>query len=124
MSDVVTFEILVPLTDNSTGIGHAPHKFRSWVDSTVRQFGGITTLGLAVQGLWYDQSLPARENPIQDHSNWYKIGVAPSRVGELRAFIQETARTFGQKCIYFERAGDAEFVWHPELRPPEASRGG
>jgi len=24
---------------------------------------------------------------------------------------RETARDFGQKCLYFERAGEAEFIW-------------
>ncbi len=35
----------------------------------------------------------------------------PHRVDELRQHVRETARSFGQKCLYFERAGEAEFVW-------------
>jgi len=42
-----------------------------------------------------------------------------ARIEELRAFVQQTAKEFGQKCIYFEQAGEAEFVWDPAHRPPE-----
>jgi hypothetical protein len=55
---------------------------------------------------------------VKDHSTWYKIGVPPARVEELRAYVEETAREFGRKCIYFERSGEAEFFWDPAYRPP------
>jgi len=35
----------------------------------------------------------------------------------LREYARETARRFGQKCLYFERAGEAEFVWDPAFDP-------
>jgi hypothetical protein len=118
MSDLVTFEILIPLADNFTGGVHPPAKFREWSRTAVERFGGLTTLGLALEGQWYDSSLPSSANPVKDHSNWYKIGVPPARVEELRAFVEETGRQFGQKCIYFERSGEADFVWDPAYRPP------
>jgi hypothetical protein len=118
MPDLVTFEILIPLTDNFTGVLHPPGKFRVWARIAVEKFGGLTTLGLALEGQWYDSDLPAAANPVKDHSNWYKTGVPPARVEELRAYVEETARQFGQKCIYVERSGEAEFVWDPANRPP------
>ena len=54
---------------------------------------------------------------MTDRSNYYKIGVQPARIEELRGFIEHTAKDFGQKCIYCERAGEAEFVGDPAHRP-------
>ena len=118
MADLVVFNILIPLTDNRTGIVHPPDKFDEWVITAVEKFGGLTTIGLALEGLWYDPELPPDANPVQDHSNWYKIGVQPGRVEELRGYAEQTAKEFGQKCIYLERAGEADFVWDPDQRPP------
>jgi hypothetical protein len=120
MPDLIVFNILVPVTDNSTGIVHPPAKFTAWLTDTVERFGGATVMGVALRGLWFDAALPRAANPIEDHSNWYKIGVEPARVGELREHVQATARSFGQKCIYFERAGEADFVWDPAHQPPGA----
>jgi len=117
MPDLVIFNILIPLTDNQTGILHPPAKFRDWVTRAVERFGGLTVVGLALEGLWYDSALPPGANPVADHSNFYKIGVQPARVDELRSFVELTAKDFGQKCIYFERAGEADFVWDPAHRP-------
>jgi hypothetical protein len=119
MPDLVIFNILIPLTDNATGMVHSPGKFVAWVNASVVRFGGLTTMGLALEGLWYDQDLPPQANPVKDHSNWYKIGVGVSRVEELRKYVEGTARQFGQKCIYFERAGEADFVWDPAHRPKQ-----
>lgn len=118
MADLIVFQILIPLTDGTTGIVHAPEKFDDWVIATVDRFGGLTVLGLALEGHWYDPDLPTEANPVKDHSNWYKIAVKQDRLAELRLYVEETARTFGQKCIYFEKSGEAEFVWNPALRPP------
>ncbi len=67
-------------------------------------------LGIELLGLWYDEELKPEENPVEDRNNWYKIGVEPRRVEELKSHIQQTASVFGQKCLYFERAGEAEFL--------------
>lgn len=113
MPDIVVFNIVIPCTDNSTGFVHAPEKFDDWLLDTADRFGGISVLGIGLFGLWYDEALPPEANPVEDHSNWYKIGVEPSRVEELRRHVEATAHIFGQKCIYFERTGEAEFVWDP-----------
>ncbi len=121
MPDLIVFNILIPCTENATGIVHAPEKFDSWLLATVQRFGGATVMGVALRGLWFDQSLPRQANPIEDHNNWYKVGVEPSRVDELREFVKDTARDFGQKCLYFERAGEADFVWDPVYDPANGS---
>ncbi len=110
MPSLIVFEVLIPCTDNSTGLVHPPELFDNWVIATVDRFGGITVLGNGLLGLWYDEELKPEDNPVEDHNNWYKIGVEPRRVDELRTYIQQTANTFGQKCLYFERAGEAEFL--------------
>jgi hypothetical protein len=117
MADIVVFNILIPCTEDATGFVHPPSKFDDWVIETADRFGDITVVGLALQGLWFDRELPQEANPIEDRSNWYKVGVADARVDELRAYVRGTARQFGQKCLYFERAGEAEFVWDPVHDP-------
>lgn len=110
MTDLVIFNILIPCTENATGIVHAPEEFDEWFLGTVDRFGGATVMGLGLRGLWFDKDLPRDANPIEDHNNWYKVGVEAHRVDELREHARATARAFGQKCLYFERAGEAEFV--------------
>lgn len=117
MADIVVFNILIPCTENATGIVHPPAKFDAWLLETVERFGGATVMGLALRGLWFDPELPREANLIEDHNNWYKVGVQPYRVDELRQYVQETAHSFGQRCLYFERAGEAELVWAPTRRP-------
>ena len=110
MAELVVFEILLPDTENATGLVHPQELFDQWVIEAVGLFGGITVLGVGLLGLWYDHELPASANPVEDHNHWYKIAVPPGRVTELRAFVSRTARQFGQKCLYLERSGEAEFV--------------
>ncbi len=117
MPDLIIFNIVIPCTDNSTGIVWSPEKFDGWLVETVERFGGASVVGIGLLGLWYDQELPPEANPIEDNSNWYKIGVPPDRIEELHEHVKATAIQFGQKCIYFERAGEAEFVWDPEHQP-------
>ena len=110
MADLIVFNILIPDTDDSTGLVHPPEKFDDWLRRTVARFGGATVIDLAVRGLWFDESRPPMSNPVEDHHNWYKIAVAPDRVNELREYVRATAREFGQRYLYFERAGEVEFV--------------
>ena len=117
MPDLVIFNILIPLTDNATGMVHPPAKFDAWLLDAVERFGGATVMGIALRGLWFDSALPREANPIEDHSNWYKLGVEPHRIDELREHVRDTACSFGQKCLYFEKAGEAEFVWDPAHEP-------
>ncbi len=120
MPDLVVFNILIPRTENATGVVHAPAKFDAWLSDTVERFGGVTIMGLGLRGLWFDPALPRAENPVEDFNNWYKVGVEQGRVDELREYVRETAHAFGQKCLYFERAGEAEFVWDPAHQPRPA----
>jgi hypothetical protein len=117
MPDLIVFNILIPLTDNTTGLVHAPDKLKNWFLDTAARFGGATVVATAMQGLWYDSELSFGAEPIEDYSNCYKVGVAPDRVDELREYVRKTAVEFGQKCIYFERTGEAEFVWAPAHDP-------
>jgi hypothetical protein len=42
MPDIIVFNILIPCTENATGIVHRPSKFDDWVHATADRFGGIT----------------------------------------------------------------------------------
>ena len=57
------------------------------------------------------------EEPVEPQLLAQVLEMSPGRVDELRQHVQETARSFGQKCIYFERAGEADFVWDPAHEP-------
>ena len=111
--DLVVFNIVIPRTDDRTGVVHPSRKFRDWLLATATQFGGVSVIGMNLQGLWFDPSARGGD-PVEDHNNWYKVGVGPGRVDELREHVRETATAFGQKCLYFERAGEAVFVWAPD----------
>jgi len=111
--DLVIFNIVIPRTDDRTGIVHPPRLFRQWLLATAARFGGVSVIGTNLRGLWFDPAV-SRATPVEDHSNWYKVGVAPNRIGALREYVRGTARVFGQQCLHFERAGEAEFVWDPE----------
>jgi hypothetical protein len=117
MTEVIVFHLLIPCTDNATGTSHSPEKFDAWVLETARRFGGITVAGISLQGLWFDPDLPYDANPVEDRSNCYKLGVTAQHVDALREYARDTARRFGQKCLYLERAGVAEFVWDPRFEP-------
>ena len=102
----VVFDLLIPRTDDRTGIVHAPAAFEGWVLETSERFGGLTQLGADLLGYWFD-----RGELVEDHSHWYRVAVRPEQVGELRAHVEATARRFGQRCLYLQRSGDAELVW-------------
>ena len=123
MPDLVVFNILIPCTEDATGLVHAPEKFDAWVLETAERFGGVTVVGLALRGLWFDPTAAAGAPAIEDHNNSYKVAVEPSRIDELREYVRATARTFGQKCLYFERTGEAEFVWDPAHDPSRTGGG-
>lgn len=116
MVDLVVFNILIPLTDDRTGETHPIARFDGWVSDAVRRFGGLTIAGVALEGFWHDPERPPGSRPVVDHSNSYTLAVAPDQAAELRSFVEETARRFGQKCIYLERTGTAEFIWDPARR--------
>jgi len=101
----VVFEILIPRTNGRTGEVHSTERFDQWVLDTAERYGGITVLGVNIFGLWFKDN-----KPIEDHSNWYKIGVKPSDVEALREHARKTAKEFGQECLYFEHCGDADLL--------------
>lgn len=115
MPDRVIFSIVIPRTDAFTGLVHPPEKLDAWFFSTAKLFGGASVVGVDLLGLWYDES--AEENPVRDYSNWYKVGVRPDKIGELRRHVEGATHEFGQKCIYLERAGEVDFIWNPAIGP-------
>ncbi len=117
MPDRVVFNIVIPRTDAFTGLVHPRERFEAWLLSTARLFGGASIVGVDLLGLWYDEERPAEENPVRDYSNWYKVGVKPDKIGELRGHVEGATQEFGQKCIYLERAGEADFIWNPTIGP-------
>ncbi len=123
MADLIVFNIVIPRTDDRTGVVHAPKKFRDWIQATATRFGGVSVIGINLRGLWFDPAASGAAQTVEDHNNWYKVGVEPRRVDELREYVRGTARAFGQKCLYFERAGEAEFVWDPAAHDPARGRG-
>lgn len=122
MADRIIFNICIPLTDGRTGIVHPPEKLDEWLLGTVEEFGGASVIGVAIYGLWHDEDRAPEENPVEDHSNWYKIGVKPDALDHLRRHVEKATVVFGQNCIYLERAGEADYIWNPQKRhsaPPK-----
>lgn len=105
------FDLPIPRTDDRTGIVHPPSLFDDWVIETAERFGGLTQLGADILGFWFDST-----NLVEDHSHWYRVAVKEQDIQSLRAHVQEAARRFGQRCLYFQKSGEAEFVWS---EPPE-----
>lgn len=116
MADRIVFNICIPLTDETTGLVHRPETLDEWLLDTVDRFGGASVVGVSILGLWQDEDRDPDENPVEDHSNWYKVGVKPDQIDALYRHIEAAAGEFGQKCIYLERAGEADFVWDPRRR--------
>ncbi len=107
MSDtLIVFDLLIPRTDDHTGLLHPPAQFDAWVLETAQRFGGISQLGTDILGRWFSSP-----DLIEDHSHWYRIAVEEDRVAALREHVKETARRFGQQCLYFQTSGSAELVW-------------
>ena len=105
-ADLVVFDLLIPRTDDRSGLVHPPALFHAWTLETARRFGGLTQLGADILGFWFDGG-----GLVEDHSHWYRVAVKPQQVAALRAHVEDTARRFGQRCLYFQRSGEAELVW-------------
>ncbi len=103
---LIVFDLLIPRTDDRTGMVHPPSLVDAWVLETAERFGGLTRLGADILGFWFD-----RGDLIEDHSHWYRMAVKEDDVEPLRAHVRETARRFGQRCLYFQRSGEAELMW-------------
>lgn len=123
MPDRVVFNIVIPRTDAFTGLVHPRDKFDAWLLATAKVFGGVSVVGVDLLGLWYDEERPPGENPVTDYNNWYKLGVKLDHIEELRRHVESATQEFGQKCIYLERAGEADFIWNPTNPPAPPAQG-
>jgi hypothetical protein len=103
---LVVFDLLIPRTDDRTGLLHPPALFDAWTLETAERFGGVTQLAADIVGLWFDGG-----GLVEDHSHWYRVAVKQRRAKELRHHVIETARRFGQRCLYLQNSGKAELVW-------------
>lgn len=102
----VVFDVLIPRTDDRTGLVHPAALFDAWTIETAERFGGLTHLAADIVGFWFDS-----RDLVQDHSHWYRVAVGKDDVGALREHVRTTARRFGQRCLYFQKSGEAELIW-------------
>ncbi len=116
--ELTTYEILIPMSEDGTGVLHEQAVFDRWQDETARRFGGLSFTGF-VKGKWFD---PKQDCIVPDDSRSYVIGIEPDREPELIDHAVKTAETFVQQCIFLERRGTA-FLVYPN-RPQHADHGG
>ncbi|MCC6740681.1 MAG: hypothetical protein IT452_16680 [Planctomycetia bacterium] len=119
MPDRIVFNVVIPRTDEFTGLLHPLSKLRAWFARTAAlEFcRGGSEVGVNLHGLWFDDQALSAVEPVQDVCNWYKFAVPTDRVDALRKHVEAATQEFGQKCIYLERAGEADFIVNPALRP-------
>ena len=110
MADWIVFNFAIPLADNFTKISHQIEKFNDWEIKTAKLFGGLSKIGDSLMGLWCDDDLNSEENLIEDYNHWYKVAIRPEDIEKLKKYLAKTALIFGQKYIYLERAGIAEYI--------------
>ena len=103
---LVVFDLLIPRTDDRTGLVHSRALFDDWTIETAERFGGLTRLGADILGFWFDS-----KDLVEDYSPWYRVAVGEDDVIALREHVKATARVFGQRCLYFQKSGEAELVW-------------
>jgi hypothetical protein len=103
---LIVFDLLIPRTDDRTGLVHPPPLFDEWTLETAERFGGISCLAVDLLGFWFDKG-----DLVEDHSNLYRIAVPDADVDALRDHVKATALRFGQRCLYLQRSGEAELVW-------------
>lgn len=102
----VVFDLLIPRTDDRTGLVHPPALLDDWTIETAERFGGLTRLGADILGFWFDS-----KDLVEDHSHWYRVVVGEQDVVALREHVKATVSLFGQRCLYFQKSGEAELVW-------------
>lgn len=103
---LIVFDLLIPRTDDRTGIVHPPALFDEWTIETAERFGGVSLLAADILGFWFDS-----KDLVEDHLHWYRVAVSPANVALLREHVKATAARFGQRCLYFQTSGEAELVW-------------
>jgi len=79
MVEIVVFNILIPCTENATGLGHPPAKFDAWVLETADRFGGVTVVGLALQGLNREAALAYRDGRTRDVTQFPRAAAKRAR---------------------------------------------
>jgi len=50
----VVFDLLIPRTDDRTGLVHPSSLFDEWTIETAERFGGISLLAADILGFWFD----------------------------------------------------------------------
>jgi hypothetical protein len=103
---LIVFDLLIPRTDDRTGVVHPLSLFDQWTIETSERFGGVSLLAADILGLWFDS-----KDLVEDHSHWYRVAVEAAAVPALREYVKETAVRFGQRCLYLQKTGEAELVW-------------
>jgi len=87
----VVFDVLIPRTDDRTGVVHPPSLFDRWTVETAERFGGVSLLAADILGFWFDSM-----DLVEDHSHWYRVAVEEAAVPGLREYVKETAVRFGR----------------------------
>ena len=108
-SRLVVFDLLIPRTDDRTGVVHPNSLFIDWTLDTAERFGGVSQLGANIQGFWFDS-----QDLVEDHSHLYRLAVQAGDEDVLKEYVKQTAVLFGQRCLYLQRSGEAELVWANE----------
>jgi hypothetical protein len=103
---LVVFDLLIPRTDDRTGVVHPLSLFDEWTIETAERFGGVSLLAADILGFWFDS-----KDLVEDHSHWYRVAVNDADVHARREHVKATALRFGQRCLYFQKSGEAELVW-------------
>jgi hypothetical protein len=61
---LIVFDILIPRTDDRTGLVHSPAMFDEWTLETAERFGAHHVYGRDLLGLWFDKG-----DLVEDHSH-------------------------------------------------------
>jgi hypothetical protein len=106
----VQAEFLIPITRDALLSDGRKHKLVVWEwldDQLFREFGGATRAPGLYEGFYRDPDTGTR---VHDQSRKLIVAVPRSRVDDLRSLLQQAAVLFQQKCLYFNIAGEVEFI--------------
>ncbi len=90
-----------PSSDGET-IEHCVHVF------LMENFGGYTATSANLFGYWKEE---AGEQTYGEHREFVVALPDDKGLPELKAFLGQTARTLGEKCLYVEVAGVAVLLY-------------
>ncbi len=74
----------------------------------MENFGGYTATSANLFGYWKEED---GEQTYGEHREFVVALPDDKGLPELKEFLGETARTLGEKCIYFEHAGQAMLLY-------------